>query len=218
MWDLNITYQLIYYQMVSYFRRPHLSTVGDWVLKVKAPPKRRNAEKTKAKILAAAQKSFSEVGFPGAGIRSIAGKADVSSTMLLLYFGSKIGLFEAALTNAMRTAELLEVGKKEFGEILANVLLDVENAVSVPSMIVLSTSDPEARDVALRVTKERVITTMAKWLGPPDANVRALQILLLSTGFIFYTRNLPLAGEFKGAEKKLAKWFAQSIQHIVDVT
>ncbi|HVK98545.1 MAG TPA: hypothetical protein VM553_01975 [Dongiaceae bacterium] len=100
---------------------------------------------------------------------------------------------------------------------MTDLFLDSESEISVPSMIMLSTSDLESREVALRVTKDRVITTMAKWLGPPDANARALQIFLISTGFIFYTRNFPLVSGIKGVEAKLAKWFAQSIRDIVDI-
>jgi len=184
----------------------------------KAPPKQRNAEKTRAKILAAAQRSFSDIGYPQVGMRDIASSADVSATMVMHYFGSKAGLFEAALTDAMRTAELLQADKQGFGDALAKLFLNIEEDTSVPSMIVLSTSDPGAREITLRVTKEHAIASLAKWLGPPDATVRALQIFLLSTGFLFYTKNLPLIRDVKGAEKKLAKWFAKSVQDIVDLS
>jgi len=58
-------------------------------------PKRRNAPKTKAKILAASQEAFAELGYSQAGIRDIAAIAGVSSTLLLRYFGSKPALFRS---------------------------------------------------------------------------------------------------------------------------
>lgn len=182
----------------------------------KPPPKRRNALETKARILAAAQKVFSEVGYSQAGVRDIASIADVSSTMPMLYYGSKAGLYEAALIGAMRTAELLPADKSTFGEMLAELFLNVEIDVSVPSMIMLSTSDPDALQITQRVTKEYAITTLEKWLGPPDANVRAVEIFMLSSSFLFFARNLPLLGGGKNSEKKFAKWFAKTIQDIVD--
>src|ERR1022692_1775217 len=89
-------------------------------------PKPRNAPKTRAKILAAAQKCFSEHGYAQTGIRDIGAIADVSSTMLLRYFGSKAGLFEAALIDAMRMEELLNLQREGFGEHLAKLFLNNE--------------------------------------------------------------------------------------------
>lgn len=179
-------------------------------------PKRRNATQTRAKILAAAQKAFSKHGYSQAGIREIAAIADVSSPMLLRYFGSKAGLFEAALIDAMRMEELLNNGKEGFGEHLAKLFLNRELEITPPSMIALSTSDPEAQEITTRVTEEHVIGPFAKWLGSPNARARALEIMLLSTGFVLYTRQLPDLFATRGTDKTLAKWFAQSVQAIID--
>ncbi len=182
----------------------------------KPPVKRRNAEETKAKLLAAAEQSFSEVGYPMVGIREIASAADVSSTMLLNYFGSKAGLYEAALVNAIGPQALSLFPKENFGEVLADIFLNVDHVTAVPSMIMLSSADPDAREISMRVTKEHSLKELADWLGPPDAAVRAVQIHLLSIGFIFHTKNLPFLSDLKGGERKLANWFAQTIQDIVD--
>jgi AcrR family transcriptional regulator len=179
-------------------------------------PKRRNAPRTKAKILTAAQKSFSEHGYAQVGIRDIATIADVSSPLLLRYFGSKAGLFEAALIDAMRMDALFELGRDHFGEHLTRLFLDPDLDIKPPSLVALSIGDADAREIATRVTEEHVLTPLAKWLGPPDARVRALEIILLSMGFVLYTRQLPLMSVTKGVDKKMAKWFAQTVQAIVD--
>lgn len=179
-------------------------------------PKRRNALKTRAKILAAAQKCFSEHGYAQTGIRDIGVLADVSSAMLLRYFGSKAGLFEAALIDAMRMEQLLKNKREGFGDHLAQLFLNTELEITPPSMIALSTNDTEAREITTRVTEEHAIKPLAKWLGAPDARARALEIMLLSTGFVLYTRQLPDLFAARGADKKLGKWFAQSVQAIVD--
>lgn len=184
----------------------------------KTLPKRRNAEQTRIKILAAAQKAFSELGYAHAGIREIAAIADVSSTLLLRYFGSKAGLFEAAFTDAIRMDELLKNGKEGFGARLAKVFLNTDIEITPPSMIGLSTHDPEARAIVTRVIEEHMLPPLVKWLGAPDARTRVLGIMLLSTGFVEYTRQLPDLFATRGADKKFAKWFAQSVQAIVDQT
>src|SRR5271167_4329388 len=106
--------------------------------------KRRDAPRTKARILAAAQEAFSKLGYSQAGIRDIAAMAGVSSPMLLRYFGSKAGLFEAALTEAMRVENLFDRGRARFGERLIKLFLDVDLDIKPPSIIALSAGDSEA--------------------------------------------------------------------------
>lgn len=181
------------------------------------PPKRRNAEKSKAKILDAARQAFAERGYAQTGIRDIAALADVSSTLLLRYYGTKTALFEAALVAAMPLAELLAgIERARFGETLAGLFLDAKLEIQPPSIIALSTGDADARAIATQVMDERIIAPLAKWLGPPDAQARALQILILAMGFVLFTRQFPLVPARKGADKKLARWFAGCVQAVVD--
>jgi AcrR family transcriptional regulator len=179
-------------------------------------PKRRNASKTKASILIAAQQAFSELGYSQAGIRDIAAIAGISSPLLLRYFGSKAGLFEAALTEAARPERIFEQGRAGFGEHLANLLLDVDLDVKAPAMVALSTGDADARAIATRVTEKHVVAPLAEWLGPPDARARAVEIVMLGMGVVMYTRQIPLAPAAKGVDKKLARWLARTLQAVVD--
>ena len=186
-------------------------------MKTRTTPKRRNAPQTKARILAAAQQAFSEQGYSQSGIRDIAAIADVSSTMLLRYYGTKAALFEAALIAAMPIGELLAATERgKFGETLAAQFLNAAVDIKPPSIIALATGDAEARDVATRVIEERIITPMAKWLGAPDAQVRALEIVMLAMSFVQFSRQFPLIPKRRGADRKLAQWFASSVQAIVD--
>ena len=180
-------------------------------------PKRRNAPQTKAKILAAAQRAFAERGYSQSGIRDIAAIADVSSTLLLRYYGSKAALFEAALTAAMPLSELLaDTPRERFGETLASVFMNTGIDIQPPSIIALALGDAEARAIATRVIEERILAPLAKWLGPPDAQVRALQIVMLAMSFVQFSRQLPLVPKGRGAGRRLAQWFAESVQVIVD--
>lgn len=179
------------------------------------PPQRRNAPETKAKILAAAQQAFAELGYAQAGIRDIAAIAGISSTLLPRYYGTKASLFEAALADAIRAEELVGLGRPQFGERLAALLLDRRVDLKPPSMVALSTGDSEAREIATRMIDERVLKPLAKWLGPPDARLRAVEITLLGMGFVLFTRQFPLLPG-KGADRQLAAWFAQTVQAIVD--
>lgn len=73
-----------------------------------ATGRRRDAEATKARILAAAKKEFARLGLAGARVDEIAVKANANKRMIYHYFGGKEDLFSAVLENAyldIRAAE-----------------------------------------------------------------------------------------------------------------
>ncbi len=67
-----------------------------------APKRRRDAERTRAAILAAARHEFTRQGFEGARIDAIAARARTNKRMLYHYFESKEGLYKTVLADAYR--------------------------------------------------------------------------------------------------------------------
>jgi AcrR family transcriptional regulator len=65
-------------------------------------PRRRNAERTKAEILAAAMVEFSERGLNGARVDKIAARMRTNKRMIYYYFKSKERLYIAVLEEAYR--------------------------------------------------------------------------------------------------------------------
>lgn len=181
-----------------------------------AAPRKRDAQATRARILQAAQRAFSETGYSHTGIRDIARRAGTSSTLLLRYFGSKAALFEAALTAAVPIAPVIAHPRPQFGRALAASLLDPDNEIRPPLMIALAAGDPEAAAIAARVMETQSIAPLAEWLGPPDARARALEIAMLATGLVSYLRQLPLRPASGDEHRHIADWFARAAQAIVD--
>lgn len=179
-------------------------------------PRKRDAQASRARILEAAQRAFSETGYSDTGIRDIARLADTSSTLLLRYFGSKAGLFEAALIAAVPVDTVLAHPRDRFGEGLADSLLDPDNAIRPPLMIALASGDAEAAAIAARVIEERSIAPLAEWLGPPDGRARALEIAMLATGLVTYVRQLPLRKMTAEERQHITAWFTRAVQAIVD--
>lgn len=71
-------------------------------------PRVRDAEATKARILATAKKEFAKNGLAGARVDGIAAKANANKRMIYHYFDSKESLFQKVLEDAyvdIRTAE-----------------------------------------------------------------------------------------------------------------
>ena len=179
-------------------------------------PKRRNAPFTKARILAAAQEAFSRSGYSQTGIRDIADMVGVSSTILLRYFGTKAGLFEAALLDLMHIDPMIPPDRSQFGRRVADLLVHPKLNISPHAMISLSTGDPDAREIAIRVLQERALAPLAAWLGPPDAEPRALQVMALCTSFVLYTYQLTVMTDRPGPDPKMVEWLARSLQAVAD--
>jgi AcrR family transcriptional regulator len=182
------------------------------------PPRRRNAQLTKAQILTAAQKAFSSTGYAQAGIRDIAEMVGVSSTILLRYFGSKAALFEAALLDILDVGMMIPEDRRRFGRRIAGLLAHPQLDYSPHAMIGLSTGDPDAREIATRVLRERALAPLAEWLGPPNAEARALQVITLCTGFVLYTYQLQVLPGAEGPDPQMVDWLAGGLQAIADAS
>ena len=181
-----------------------------------AQPKRRDASATRARILDAAQRAFAEVGYSQAGIREISAIAGTSSTLLIRYYGSKAALFEAALGEAMRSDVIFSIDRSMLGAHLAEMFTQPDTEIRPPAMIALAASDPHAREITARVAEELAIRPLAEWLGGRDAHTRAVQIFMLSTSFVLYTRQVPVMPVEEGIDPAMTEWFARAVQDIVD--
>lgn len=68
----------------------------------------RDAEKSKQRILAAAEQEFADKGFFGARVDEIAANAQINKRMIYAYFGDKEKLYQQVLTRVYRRMEDVE--------------------------------------------------------------------------------------------------------------
>jgi AcrR family transcriptional regulator len=199
-----------------------LSMLGDNPPMTKAAPaeparRRRNAAATRAKILEAAQEAFADLGYSQAGIRHIAALAGVDSALVKRYFGSKANLFEEAFTTAVEQFYRLDPSAyPDFGAMLANEFASETFDITAQSIILLSTNDPEARAIVARVLERITIAPMATVVGAEKAEVRAVRLLMLATGYTLFTRQIPLMSLQSAHENGTSNWLSQLIQQIVE--
>ena len=73
-----------------------------------APPRVRDAERTRAELLAVATEVFSENGYSGARVDEIAERTRTTKRMIYYYFGGKEGLYLATLESAYREIRAAE--------------------------------------------------------------------------------------------------------------
>lgn len=180
-------------------------------------PVRRDAEATRARILEAAKVAFSQTGYSCTGVREIASMAGTSSTLVLRYFGSKVGLFEAALRDVMPIERLVAMPLEELTRELIDKVPDLPHAARPMLMIAMASGDPVAAKVAAEVFTERSIVPIGAVLGGPDGNVRSLEISILVIGFVLFLKHLPLTVFSAEDIGKLREWFALSVLEVARV-
>ncbi|HUD28599.1 MAG TPA: TetR family transcriptional regulator [Novosphingobium sp.] len=180
-----------------------------------ALPRKRDAEATRARILQAAQRAFAVTGYSHTGIREVAAIAGTSSTLVLRYYGSKAGLFEAALRDAMAVDDLVAMLPEEMARTLARTLREEENSARPMLMMAMASGEPEAAAIAARVFTERSIAPIAGYLGGPNGEVRALELAMLAIGYVFFTRHLPLPPLDGAGTAALDAWFTQAVLDVV---
>ena len=83
---------------------------------------------TRQAILDAARELFADRGYEGASVRAIAAEAGVDASLVMHFFGSKIGLLEAAIEwpfdPGVEIPRLLEEGPEQVGARLVRLLVD----------------------------------------------------------------------------------------------
>jgi len=116
------------------------------------------SEGTRRAILAAARAMFAARGYERATIRAVAARAGVDASMVMRYFGSKEGLFAAAVTLDMQVPDLRSVPAAGRGELLVRDFISRwEDPVRAEEMIAL---------LRTAVTSETVAGQLQGVLGP----------------------------------------------------
>jgi AcrR family transcriptional regulator len=180
-------------------------------MQAKHGPRRRNLEQTKARILEAAVETFTSSGYAKAGLREIGERAGIAPSLVSRYFGTKAALFEEALIHVLRTNSVFSWQKQGFGETMARLVQERSNT-NITVMLVLSLAEPEAKEIARRVSHEKMIRPLVEWLGPPHALERAMNMFSLLTGFVVQMDGLYPAT----VPEHSLRWLAQALQEIVD--
>lgn len=144
------------------------------------PGRRPGESTTRAAILAAARTQFAELGFDAATVRGIARAADVDPALVLHYFGSKAGLFAAALElpfDADAIVDRVIAGPRaQIGRRLALFFLsiwsDPDRREPMMALLRAATTSPDAAAMLRERLAERVLGPVGEALGQPDGRLR----------------------------------------------
>ena len=176
----------------------------------------RDAVRTRENILGAAQQLFARKGYTTVGVREVAAEAGVNSTLIRRYFGSKEGLFRAAVEDFLQVEPFTDGPRAEFGERAVALLKYGEEIPSALAMMMHATADPEARALCSALMHARIDQPLADWLGGENAMARATQINLLWIGYMAARQVLPLPALSGEVVDETRVWLAATIQALVD--
>jgi AcrR family transcriptional regulator len=151
-----------------------------------AAPRRRDAAATKGALLEAARARFARVGYESTTLRDVAADVGVNLALIKRYFGSKEGLFKAALAASPRFLAEIPADRAAFAAALAaQMSADVWPEFGEhPVLMLLRASGDEQttalRRQALRGAAERVLESLGP--APRDGLLRAELLIALGVG------------------------------------
>jgi AcrR family transcriptional regulator len=137
------------------------------------------SEGTRRAILAAARAMFAARGYEQTTIRAVAAQAGVDASMVMRYFGSKAGLFTAAVTMDLQVPDLSAVPAGGRGELLVrHFIRRWDDPVRGDEMIALLRTAVTSETVAgqLQAVLSQVVTEPVAALGDEHAAERSTLI------------------------------------------
>ena len=180
-------------------------------------PRRRDAEATMAQIVEVARTLFGARGYAAVSTREIAEQAGVNAALIPRYFGSKLGLFTAAVPPTLTLGSLFDGPRDEVGAKVAAVLMGRGKAGYDPVLALLQSAADGDTSPLLRVALQvQVIEPLAEFLGGADATARAELLACQIAGFSLWVH--VLGGLEVGAKSRqgLETRLARLIQNLVD--
>jgi AcrR family transcriptional regulator len=181
--------------------------------------RRPGAGLTREAIVAAARSHFSAAGYEGGTVRGIAAEAGVDPSLVMHYFGSKEGVFRAAMDFPVDPAEfipkLLAPGLDGLGERLARFFLETWDSPAGSPLLGLIRSvvgSDRAAAMLREFISREVLGRLAEALDLDQPQLRASLAAsqLIGLAMLRYVVKLePLAS---APSKQVAMWVAPSIQ------
>ena len=176
----------------------------------------RKSERTRRAILEAARAHFAARGFDGANLRAIGAEASIDPSMVLRYFGSKAGLFAAAVEVDLQVPDLVGVAQAEHGLVLASHFLrrwegDLSDHVLV-TLLRSAVSNPEVAQQLRTVALDQVSRAVAPVVDPAELTRRVALVASQTMGIAITRYILELPGMVEPSADQLASDVAPTLQ------
>ncbi|HUN69701.1 MAG TPA: TetR family transcriptional regulator [Burkholderiales bacterium] len=154
----------------------------------RAAPRKRDAEATRAAILEAAKEHFARSGYDGAFLRDIAADAGADAALINRYFGSKDGLFAAALKDSIGPNTTREWKRESFGRDIATMMVGHAHQqidrMHAFQFLLRAATNPVTAPMLNVAVQERFMGPIREWLGGDDAGPRARVLAAVFIGLL----------------------------------
>jgi AcrR family transcriptional regulator len=175
---------------------------------------------TREQIRLAAQKLFLERGYQGATMRAIAKEAGVDASLIVHFFGNKVGLFAESVEwphdPEVEIPKLLKDGRSRVGHNLVGLLVrtwDKEGDRNpILTMVRAGMVEPEASRMLSDFLRERLYGPLFEALGSdrPDLRANLLATQMIGLGMIRYVERFEPLASAKPAD--VIAWIGPSAQ------
>lgn len=154
--------------------------------------KPRKSDTTRARIIEAARERFRKEGYDRTTIRKVARDAKIDPSMVMRYFESKRGLFDAAMTVELRIPDLRDHPKDKLGEALITHFLNRWEEPDDDSLQLLLRSSASNEEAAerLRTTifRDQIIPMVSRLRGEEAGSRDIAALIATQTVGLAYTR------------------------------
>lgn len=181
-----------------------------------------SAEDTKSLIAKVAVKQFSEVGYEKTTIRSVAMAAGVDPKLVMHYFGSKQQLF-VSTTGVPQTVEravgILKLTPAPLrGRALAEAIFQAQKSgedLQLVGLIRAAATEPEAAEMIRELYVKEAMLKVVKALNLDNAELRAVMLTALVSGFVFTSRILEIQAISPAKDSQRKSLLGKLIQEIL---
>ncbi|MCN9239428.1 TetR family transcriptional regulator [Streptomyces sp. RY43-2] len=177
------------------------------------PPRRSDA--TRTAILVAARERFASDGYERATIRAIAKDARIDPSMVMRYYGSKEGLFDAALDVDLHIPDPRELRQHTVGETLVGHFLTLweENNDALTAMLRVSVTNPAGAERLQRIFRDQLLPVARHICPDPEqapARAGLVASQILGMALARYVLKLPAAVAL--AREEVIAWLAPTVR------
>ena len=186
-----------------------------------SPGGRRTGDSgTRTAILSAAKEAFGAQGYGPTSVRAVARAAGVDPALVLHFFGSKDGLFEAALELPLDpagvVAGLLQGSRDDLGERVVRTFLGVWDAAPAqgPMLALLrsAVSHPDSADRLRALLLRAILLPLAVGAGGTEPDRRAALVASQVAGLALTRYVLRIEPVASAAPEELARAIGPTLQ------
>lgn len=178
----------------------------------KAP---RRSDATRTAILAAARERFASDGYERATIRAIAKDARIDPSMVMRYYGSKEGLFDAVLDVDLRLPDPQRLQNHDVGEALMGHFLSLwgENNEALTAMLRVGVTNPAGAERLQEIFRDQVLPVARHVCPDPEqapARAGLVASQVLGMALARYVLKFPPAVAL--APEEVVAWLAPTVR------